>query len=165
MENNSLKIEIQYCRKDGVANLVNIPALEYFETPDEEEILEYDSTPKHLEQYEYTKENFEDLDWSILRINDNSKSLMMVCEEKYWGDKNCHRMLIVSLFKNDEMESWEKTIEISDKKAETIHILKLSTSSIENVGGLISHTIIDGPGPNENVMFEYRREPGSNLEK
>ena len=155
MDNKSLKIEIEFCRKDGITKLINLAPLEYFEVPDEDELLEYDSTPIHLEQYEYTNENYEDLDWSILRIYDNSRSLLMVCEEKYWGHKNCHRMLIVSLLIDDKIKIWEKTIEISDKKAGTIHVLKMSPSSNKNVGGLISHTIIEDFGENENVIVEW----------
>jgi hypothetical protein len=153
MENNNLSIEIEYCRKNGYKNILNIPIHEYYEEPDDNEILEYDSTPKYLEQYEYISENIEELDWSILRIFDNTNNINMISEEKYWGILNRHRMSIVTLYRNNEIESWDQTIEISESKAETIHILRVSTSTPENVGGLISHTIIEGTGENEKVII------------
>ena len=154
MGNENLQVEIEYAIKDGSTELLNIPIDEYYAEPGENEVLEYDSVPKYLEQYEYTNKNFEDLDWSILRIHDRIQNVKLCCEEKYWGDKNRHRMLNVSLYINNELDSWEQTIEISENKAETIHVLKLSNSKQGNAGGLISHTIIEGIGENENVVIE-----------
>jgi hypothetical protein len=152
--NNVLLIEIEYCKKNGKKKLIKIPSLEYFEEPDEDEKIEYDSTPKYIEQYEYTKEKLENLDWSILKIYDKSKSIKMICEEKYWGHNNSHRMSVVSLICNDTVERLDKTIEITDTKAEKTHILKLTESSSDKICGLVSHTIIDGSGENEKVIIE-----------
>lgn len=153
MGNETLQVEMEYGTKDGSTKLINIPVSEYYVEPDKNEVLEYDSTPKYLEQYEYTNENFNNLNWSILRIYDKINAVMLCCEEKYWGEKNCHRMLSVSLYKNNELDSWEQTIEVTENKTETIHVLKLTTSTPGNVGGLISHTIIEGTGENENVVI------------
>jgi hypothetical protein len=152
MDNNFIKVHLLYCVKGGQPSQLTIAPDTYFDRLEEGEILTYDSTPKYLEQFRYTGEQFESLSWSKLTIHEEISSASMVSEERYWGENNCYRLLIVSLYKNGDRISWEGTIEIACQGGGELHVLKIKEPTVECISGLVSHTIISGVGDNETVI-------------
>jgi hypothetical protein len=153
MENNFLKIEMTYCKRGKDIETKLITPEDYFDPLEDDEILDMDSTPKYLEQYQYINGNFEDLSWTKLQIYDSSCSRKMISEEKYWGEKNCYRTNIVSVYEKDRKIACEQTIEIYNPENEVLHIVKIGEPTATHIAGILSHTIVAGRKQEEEVII------------
>lgn len=152
MVNSNIGIELEYCKHGEVSKRINIEPSFYFDDLEAGDLFEYDSPPKYLEQYQYSGEQFEKLSWTKLTIYDYVNLISMISEEKYWGQGNCHRILIVSIYQNGNKTNWEGTIEITCQKTKELHIIKLTEPTAEKASGLLSHTILTGSDDAEEIM-------------
>jgi hypothetical protein len=142
MGSDHLKIQLAFCKRGQNPETIIISPDEYFDPLEKGELLEIDSTPKHLEQYRYITNFFQELSWTRLQIHDQLTSKKLISEEKYWGEDNIYRANIVSSYKGSKRIFWEQTIEIYNSANQILHVIKTGEPKPDRIGGIISHTIL-----------------------